>query len=328
MGCINDKKGGRMKNILIVGGSYFAGKIFVEELIKENKYNIHVFNRGNRPLNKDITEIKGDRENTENIKNNIPDMEWDVLVDFCAYNPDHISKMINNLPGTLKHYIFISTTSIYKTGLDIPVTEEAPKLTASQPELGPYADYGYHKWLAECRLKEDCTKKGIAFTCLRPSIIYGEYNYAPRETWFFDQIRDEKEIVLPDPGLALFSFVYVVDLAHILIKSILNKNMFGREFNVASEELISYLKFYDILRKISGKDFKIDTMNFETINNKRIEIPFPPDLHLVYSGRKLQEILNFKFIPFIDGMKQTYNYYQRVQEIKSLKTNDNIKEGI
>jgi len=95
-----------------------------------------------------------------------------MLVNFCAYNPDHISKMINNLPGTLKHYIFISTTSIYKTGLYIPVIENAPKLNASKPELGPYADYGYQKWLAECRLKEDCTKKGIAFTCLRPSIIY------------------------------------------------------------------------------------------------------------------------------------------------------------
>jgi len=73
---------------------------------------------------------------------------------------------------------------------------------------------------------------------------------------------------LPDPDLALFSFVYVVDLAHILIKSILNENMFSRELNVASEELISYLKFYDILRKISDKDLKTNTMNFETINKK------------------------------------------------------------
>ena len=73
---------------------------------------------------------------------------------------------------------------------------------------------------------------------------------------------------MPDPDLALFSFVYVVDLAHILIKSILNENMFSRELNVASEELISYLKFYDILRKISDKDLKTNTMNFETINKK------------------------------------------------------------
>ena len=307
-----------MKNVLIIGGSYFAGRIFVEELLKEKKgYNIYVFNRGNRPLKKEIVELKGNRENPEDIKSRIPDINWDVLVDFCGYNPDHISTMLRSLPGTLKHYIFISTTTIYETVTELPVSEDAPKLAAAQPELGPYADYGYNKWLAECRLKEECAQKGIEFTCLRPSIVYGEYNYAPRESWFFDLIRDGKPLVLPDPGLALFSFVYVVDLAHILIKSILNEKMFNQGLNVASEELVSYPEIYDVLKNISKKDFKTVTLNFETINSNKIQMPFPPDIHLVYSGKKLQDILGFKFTPFIDGMKSTYAYYEMVQKAKN-----------
>jgi len=305
-----------MKNIIIIGGSYFAGRIFVEELIKTKEYNIHVFNRGNVPLKKKIVELKGDRENTEDIKSRIPDMNWDVLVDFCAYNPDHISNMINSLPGTLKHYIFISTTTIYENVLELPVTEDAPKVTAPQPELGAYADYGYNKWLSECRLKEECAKKGIEFTVLRPSIIYGEYNYAPRESWFFDLIRDEKPLVVPEPGLALFNFVYVVDLAHILIKSILNENMYNQGLNVASEELVSYPRIYDVLKNISKKDFETIAMDFETINSKMIQMPFPPDIHLIYSGKKMQDILDFKFTSFINGMKNTYDYYQMVQKAK------------
>ena len=306
-----------MKNIIIIGGSYFAGRILVEELIKEKEYNIYVFNRGNVPLKKKIVELKGDRENAEDIKSKIPDMNWDVLVDFCAYNPDHISKMINCLPGSLKHYLFISTTSIYKNMLELPVSEDAPKVTAPQPELGQYADYGYNKWLSECRLKDECAKKGIEFTMLRPAIIYGEYNYAPRESWFFDLIRDKKPLVVPDPGLALFSFVYVVDLAHILIRSFLNENMFNRGLNVASEELVSYPRIYDVLKNISKEAFETIGMDIETINDKRIQMPFPPDIHLVYSGRKLQEILDFKFTPFVDGMKKTYDYYQMVQKVKN-----------
>lgn len=305
-----------MKNIIIIGGSYFAGRIFVEELIKTKEYNIHVFNRGNVPLKKKIVELKGDRENTEDIKSRIPDMNWDVLVDFCAYNPDHISNMINFLPGSLKHYIFISTTTIYENVLELPVTEDAPKVTAPQPELGPYADYGYNKWLSECRLKEECAKKGIEFTVLRPSIIYGEYNYAPRESWFFDLIRDEKPLIVPEPGLALFNFVYVVDLARILIKSILNENMYNQGLNVASEELVSYPRIYDVLKNISKKDFETIAMDFETINSKMIQMPFPPDIHLIYSGKKLQDILGFKFTSFINGMKNTYDYYQMVQKAK------------
>ena len=306
-----------MKNVLIIGGSYFAGRIFVEELIQRKEYNIHIFNRGNVPLKKkEVIELRGNRENAEDIKNRIPDLNWDVVVDFCAYNPDHISKMLNNLQGTPKHYIFISTTSIYEDVLDIPVTEDAPKLAAPQPELGSYADYGYNKWLAECRLKEECAKKRIEFTCLRPAIIYGEYNYAPRESKFFDLIRDEAPLVFPEPGLALFSFVYVVDLAHIIIKSILNQDMFSQGLNVASEELVSYPMLYDVLKKISKKDFGTISMNIETLRKRKIDMPFPPDIHLVYSGKRLQDILDFKFIPFIEGMGKTYNYYQMVQKVK------------
>jgi len=306
-----------MKNVIIIGGSYFAGRILVEELLKEKEYNIHVFNRGHVPLKKKLIELKGDRENAEDIKSKIPAMNWDVLVDFCAYNPDHISKMINLLPGSLKHYIFISTTSIYKNVLELPVSEDAPKVTGPQPELGQYADYGYNKWLAECRLKEECAKKGVEFTVLRPAIIYGEYNYAPRESWFFDLVRDKKPLVVPDPGLALFSFVYVVDLAHILIRSFLNENMFNRGLNVASEELVSYPRIYDVLKNISKETFETVDMDIAAINSQRIQMPFPPDIHLVYSGKKLQEILGFKFIPFLDGMKKTYDYYQMIQKVKT-----------
>ncbi len=309
-----------MKNILIIGGSYFAGRIFVEEMLKTKDYNLYVFNRGHLPFNrKDVIELKGDREKIDDIKGKIPDLNWDALVDFCAYTPDHISKMISSLPGTLKHYIFISTTTIYENVLGLPVAEDAPKVMKVQPELGQYAEYGYNKWRAELRLKEECVKKGIEFTSLRPSIVYGEYNYAPRESWFFDQIRDEKPLVLPDPGLALFSFVYVLDLARILIKTILNENMFNLGLNVASEELVSYPRLYEVFKNVTNKDFETIDMDIETINSKRIPIPFPPDIHLVYSGKKLQDILGVKFTPLMDGMKRTYAYYQMVQDAKNKK---------
>ena len=97
--------------------------------------------------------------------------------------------------------------------------------------------------------------------------------------------------------------------------------MFDREFNVASGELISYPMIYDVLKKIAEKKFATTVMNFETIINKRIALPFPPDIHLVYSGKKLQDTLDFKFTPFLDGMKITYAYYQMVQRVKNKNHN-------
>jgi hypothetical protein len=39
-----------VKNILIIGGSYFTGRVFVEELWKDKEYSIYVLNRGTIPI--------------------------------------------------------------------------------------------------------------------------------------------------------------------------------------------------------------------------------------------------------------------------------------
>ena len=306
-----------MKNILIIGGSYFAGRILVEELIKEKDNNIFVYNRGNLPLRlQGVTELVGDRENETSIKEVIPDKKWDVLVDFCAYTPEHIEMMIRALSGALKHYIFISTTTVYENVLDLPVNEDAPKLLKPQPELGEYAEYGMNKWLAECKLKQMCESQGIAFTSLRPAIIYGEYNYAPRESYFFDLLRDKKPVILPDNELALFSFVWVVDVVRIIIKCLGNQQVFGKAFNVSAKDLISYKRLLEVIEKVSGKKFEIITMSVDEINRRQIPLPFPLDGHLVYSGTSIQSVLDFEYTPFEDGMRKTYDYYQLLQKHK------------
>jgi len=304
-----------MKNILIIGGSYFVGRIFVEELIKEKSYEIYVYNRGNLPLNiKGVTELVGDRNDEERIKRTIPDQQWDVLVDFCGYTPDEVKKMIRSLPGNLNQYIYISTTSVYENIKDLPIREDAPKLSKPQPELGQYADYGYNKRRSECQLKAECEKKQITYTSLRPAIIYGEYNYAPRETYFFDLIRDDKTVVLPENDLALFSFVYVIDVARIIIKCLGNEKVLGRAFNVAGEELVSYQRMVELFEEISGKTVSTQKMSIAEINEKRIPLPFPLDSHLVYSGGKICEVLRFEYTPFLNGMRRAYQYYQLVQK--------------
>lgn len=310
-----DKVKNRMKNILIIGGSYFAGRIFVEELLREKKYNVFVYNRGNIPLKKEgVTELVGDRNNADRIKQVIPDQQWDALVDFCAYTPDEIETVLNSLPGTLKHYIFISTTTVNQNVLDLPIEEDALKLVGPQSELGPYADYGYNKWMTECRLKKLCEEKGVCCTSLRPAIIYGEYNYAPRESYFFDLIRDNETVVLPDNELPLYSFVYVVDLAKIIIKTLCNPEVFGRVFNVSAPELVSYQRMMDVFEEIIGKKITTRRMCIGDINRKKIPLPFPLDSHLIYSGVGIQNLLGFEYTPFVKGMRRTYEYYLLVQK--------------
>lgn len=174
-----------MKNILVIGGSYFAGRVFVETLSKSDRVSLHVFNRGHLPIGiQGVHQLLGDRDIPETISRGIPEKHWDVVIDFCAYTPEHIISLLQHVPGTMGHYIFISTTSIYAPTRVVPISEQASKVTAPQPELGEFAEYGYLKWLAEGACEKECRQRGIPYTILRPSIIYGRYNYAPRESFF------------------------------------------------------------------------------------------------------------------------------------------------
>ena len=300
-----------MKNILVIGGSYFLGRVFVEELKKESGYSIYVLNRGNVPLNmKGVTEIVSDRNDTQRMKKVLPPLHWHTVVDFCAYSAADIESTFHVLPNfSVNHYVYISTASIYKETLNLPVKEDSPKLTGPQPELGPASDYAFGKLKAERKLIERCRERGIHYTCMRPTIIYGKYNYAPRESYFFDLINRNQIIIIPDNNLALFQFVSVWDVAKMLIRSLGNNKVFDQAFNLSAGELISYGRLIEVFREITGKSIATNMMSIDAINGERIPLPFPLDQHLIYSGTLIQYGLDFEYTPFVQGMKKTYEEY-------------------
>lgn len=303
-----------IKKVLVIGGSYFAGRVFIEELVKNKDVDIHVFNRGSIRLDIDgVTEHLGDREEPAQIGNAIPEEDWDAVIDFCAYIPSHINTMLDNIPGKIKQYIFISTTTIYQNSWNLPIRENTPKVSGPQLELGPDADYGYDKWRAEHALRQICAHAGIAYTILRPAIIYGFYNYAPREQYFFDLLQQGEAIVIPECRPVLFNFIWVVDMAQMIIRCISEEKAYNQEFNLSSDELISYPRIVEVLEEITGTKISVVHKSVAEINRERVPLPFPIDEHLVYSGLKMQRLLDFDYTPFATGMRETFDYYQMVQ---------------
>jgi nucleoside-diphosphate-sugar epimerase len=299
------------KNILIIGGSYFAGRALVEQLVMQKGVNLFTFNRGNIPLNiSSVTELHGDRTDSTSIKDNIPALEWDTLIDFCGYTLDDIKTVITSVPGNLKHYIFISSTSVYDHDSLLPMRETTRTIDAPQPELGDYAEYGLNKIQAEKVLEQACGQRSISWTILRPSIIYGRFNYAPREEYFFDLMDEEAPIILPEKNLALFTFIFVEDLAKIIIQCIGNKRVFNQVFNTVSHEYISYQTYLETLEQIAQKKINTITMSVAEIIKQKIPLPFPIDQHQIYSGDKLYQALRFEFTPLFDGLKKTYEFHQ------------------
>lgn len=302
------------KRVLVIGGSYFCGRVFVEEALKMPGAEIHVFNRGNLPLRMNgVTEHVGDRELASQVRAAIPAADWDAVVDFCAYTPVHVETLLDNLRGTVRQYLLVSTTTVYRKAARLPVDENAPVLDGPQPELGEYADYGYQKCLAEQTAQRACERLGIALTVLRPAIVYGYYNYAPRETYFFDRLRNREPIVVPEPDTSVFNFVWVVDVAHLIGQCIGEPRAFGETFNLASGEPVSYARIVEVLGEITGKAVETLRLSPAEIARRNLPLPFPLDEDLVYDGRKIDRLFDFAHTPFRNGLRETLKYYLAVK---------------
>lgn len=65
-----------MKNILVIGGSCFIGRVLIEELQSNNEYTIYVLNRGNRPLKLlGVLEIQSDQHDKARLYKVLPSLE-------------------------------------------------------------------------------------------------------------------------------------------------------------------------------------------------------------------------------------------------------------
>ncbi len=299
------------QNILIIGGSYFLGRVTVERLAVHTDLRLWVVNRGNRPLAiKTVTEITCDRNDTGRLKALLPDLNWDAVIDFCGYTPKDIHNLLSCLSSQrIAHFIFISTASIYAPTRELPIRENAALLAGPQPQLGPAADYGFQKHLAETALVNFCGPRRIPYTLFRPTLIYGRYNYAPRESYFFSRMLQSQPLIIPDPDLALFQFVYVEDVARIIATAIGRTEVINRAFNLSAPELVGYGRLADILERVFGRRIERETLSAKEIDRQGLPLPFPFDSHLIFDGSAITRALDLSYTPLEQGLFETFEWY-------------------
>ena len=149
--------------LLVIGGSYFLGRVFVMETAK--KHDITVVNRGTWSLESlGVKQIRGDRKD-ETLWKSIVD-DYDVVIDFCAYEKGDIAGVLRNIQGRIQQYVFISTLDVYERGRKAVKAEDTPLERRNFP--GETGAYIAGKVALEEELREECDAKGTAYTALRP----------------------------------------------------------------------------------------------------------------------------------------------------------------
>ena len=294
--------------LLIIGGSYFFGRVFVME---SAEHEITVVNRGTYSMAEyGVKQITGDRHDTllwEGIKE-----DYDVLVDFCAYGQGDIRCVLDHLKGHIGQYILISTVDVYERGLGGYKTEDTPFERRRLPsEAG---DYIAGKVALEQEVKEVCQEKGIAWTVLRPAILYGPYNYAPRESFFIRMMVQNKVLPIITQAQGQFQFVYVKDATQAVKTCLLNPKTYGQAYNLCGEEILNYELFGKELEKQAQQGVRVLFMTPKEAQQQGIMLPFPllaEESHLC-SNIKSKQQLGICYLPFAEGMERTYRAFAAV----------------
>ena len=307
--------------ILIIGGTYFLGKAFAEVLTEQNKIQteIYLLNRGNRlPENTDA--FGGlyimDRHDEEKLSG-ITEC-FDVIVDFCAYRAGDIETILKYVKT--KHYIFVSTTDVYKRGTGQLLDEKAEYEdrdfggTVGQYILGKVS-------LEKEMLRLAALNKDTFFTSLRPVFIYGPGNYAPRESMYFKWMLGADQILHPSDSDGCFQMVYVKDAANA-IWLVINHALPGQQnnlsnynvFNICDNALFNYDKYADLMNSVAktclGKEIEKVEIPVSEVMERGIPLPFPLTKATSerYSGERLKA-LGFAATEPEKAMEETFADY-------------------
>lgn len=209
-----------MKEILILGGTNFIGRVLVEKLLEIPEFKITLYNRGKRNpgLFPDVKRIVGDRE-TDSYSS-IIEQNWDCIIDLSGYYPESFSRLLKTVKEKVNRYIFVSTLSVYDfekiAGKEI--SESSPTLSCNAEQaVSKLPDaYGEKKAEMERMLLASAISSKIV---IRPSYVYGHYDFTDRHYHWLWRGKMQDKILIPDT-LFDFALTEVHDLASSIIKAI------------------------------------------------------------------------------------------------------------
>ena len=304
------------KEILVIGGSYFYGRVFVMEAAREpSKYHITVLNRGTYSLEDfGVFQVTGDRHDPSVLA--ACDRDYDAVIDFCAYEAGDVKTVMETISGSIGQYILISTVDVYERGSGIVKTEDhALEQRMFGGEAGAYIA---GKVRLEEEIRKVCTGRGIPYTILRPAILYGPYNYAPRESAYIQMMLLNHALPHFTDADGSFQFVYVKDAAHAVLLAIGNEKAYGQAYNLCQDEIVTYDLFFETLKDVAEpeklEDLQEVPVTVEGAVKQQVPVPFPATKQEteLCSNEKSKSELGMEYTDFQEGMRRTYQAFKHV----------------
>jgi 2'-hydroxyisoflavone reductase len=201
--------------ILVIGGTRFVGKHFVEQAVARG-HEVTVFHRGRTgtDLFPDLDHRMGDRDTDLST---LAEGEWDATVDTCAYLPRQVHTLADALDGRGGRHLLVSSVSVYAAPDGPGIDEDAALAELPDPEVEEVTaeTYGGLKVLCE-RVAVD--RHGPGTLLVRPTFVVGPDDYTWRFPWWVRRIAQGGTVPAPGPPDAPAQVIDVRDLGAWMVR--------------------------------------------------------------------------------------------------------------
>ena len=298
--------------VLFIGGT---GKISTacSELALSKGVHLTLLNRGTSvlppPSGADL--LKADIRDRSAAKAVLGSYKFDVVVDWVAYNPDHVRADLELFRGRMGQYIFISSASAYQTPpSNLPIRE-------STPLDNPIWEYSRNKIAAEEVLIKAYRDEKIPVTIVRPSHTY-DRSSVPVEGGYtvIDRMLKGLPVIVPGDGTSIWTLTHNADFAKGFVGLLGNSHAIGEDFHITSDEWLTWNQIYQILGRAAGMEPRLvhipsdliaaydanigasllgDKANSSIFDNSKIKQVVPDFTASIPFSRGAEEIIKWHF---------------------------------
>ena len=211
---------------------------------------LFVLNRGrntDRPLPPEATVLRGDARDPASVRDALGAREFDAVVDWVAYTPDHVQADVDTFRGRTGQYVFISSASAYQTPPSrVPVVE-------STPLRNPFWQYSRDKIACEQLLRAAYRDEGFPATIVRPSHTYDKTEVPLHGGWTaVARMRQGKPVIVHGDGTSLWTLTHHVDFAQGFVPLLGHPRTLGESFQITSDDVLTWDQITHALAAAAG----------------------------------------------------------------------------
>lgn len=282
------------RKILVTGGTVFVSR-YVASFFAAKGNDVYVLNRNSRPQVPGVTLIEADRHT---LGDRLKGYDFDAVLDITCYTREDAESLVKAL-GTIRDYIFISSSAVYPETLPRPFREDQP--------CGPNAiwgTYGSNKLAAEEYLQRAVPQAYI----LRPPYLYGPMENVHRTPFVFECAEEGRKFRIPGDGSMGLQFFHVEDLCRFM-ECLLEKKPERRVYNVGNPEAVTVKEWVKLCHDTVGAPLETASVydHFQ-----RLYFPFHDYDYFLNVDAQRELMPDTKSLE--DGLKEEYEWFRDHRE--------------